>query len=110
MVILGAIDAAFSGDWSRTGVLTTANEDQLKVLLGLLAAFHCACAVAVASIAPRKGRAVAPAVLKVTTQLTRAHMRHIRLPNLLEEYCCLCRQIVSMYAPVVDCFLQNSEL
>lgn len=40
LVILGAIDAGFSGDWSRTGVLTTGQEAQLRGLLTLLGFFH----------------------------------------------------------------------
>jgi hypothetical protein len=40
LVILGAVDAGWSGDWSRTGVLTTGQEAQLRGLLTLLGFFH----------------------------------------------------------------------
>ena len=40
LVILAAIDAGFSGDWSRIGILTTDQEAQLRGLLALLGFFH----------------------------------------------------------------------
>ena len=40
LVILGAIDAGWSGDWHRLGVLTTDQEAAIRGLLALLGFFH----------------------------------------------------------------------
>lgn len=40
LVILAAVDAGFSGDWSRIGILTADQEAQLRGLLALLGFFH----------------------------------------------------------------------
>ena len=40
LVILGAVDAGWSGDWHRLGVLTTDQEAALRGLLTLLGFFH----------------------------------------------------------------------
>lgn len=40
LVILGAVDAGWSGDWHRLGVLTTDQEATVRGLLALLGFFH----------------------------------------------------------------------
>ena len=40
LVILGAVDAGWSGDWHRLGVLTTNQEATIRGLLVLLGCFH----------------------------------------------------------------------
>lgn len=40
LVILGAVDAGWSGDWHRLGVLTTDQEAAIRGLLALLGFFH----------------------------------------------------------------------
>ena len=40
LVILGAIDAGWSGDWHRLGVLTADQEAAIRGLLALLGFFH----------------------------------------------------------------------
>ena len=84
LVILGAVDAAYSGDWcsshaffaatsqmchielrssrpsplkhrSRIGVLTTGQEQELQQLLATLAEFHVFCTVLAAAVATRRG-------------------------------------------------------
>ena len=40
LAILGAVDAGWSGDWHRLGVLTTDQEAAIRGLLALLGFFH----------------------------------------------------------------------
>ena len=65
LVILAAIDAAFSGDWSRTGVISKDVELGLRPLLGLLGIFHIFCGTIAAIAASRKGYNPVPATVKV---------------------------------------------
>ena len=65
LVILAAIDAAFSGDWSRTGVISKDVELGLRPLLGLLGLFHIFCGTIAAVAASRKGYNPVPATAKV---------------------------------------------
>ncbi len=48
MALLGLTDAAFSGDWSRIGVLTVTQEAQLQQLVVAIACVHVACSVGLA--------------------------------------------------------------
>ncbi|KAG1676386.1 hypothetical protein FOA52_001181 [Chlamydomonas sp. UWO 241] len=52
---LGLVDAAFSGDWSRIGVISTDTEDVLKLLVYFVAAAHSCTAVAAAFAAQKQG-------------------------------------------------------
>ncbi|KAK9825003.1 hypothetical protein WJX81_008490, partial [Elliptochloris bilobata] len=65
LVILGAIDAGWSGDWHRLGVLTTDQEGVLRGLLTLLGFFHIGCAFVAVNAARSKGLNWAPATAKV---------------------------------------------
>ena len=65
LIVLAGVDAAYSGDWSRVGVISKETEDSLKPLVIGLAAFHIGCAVVAARIASSKGLSVIPRVLKV---------------------------------------------
>jgi hypothetical protein len=65
VVILAAIDAAYSGDWSRIGVIPHEAELALRPLLGLLGAFHIFCGVIAAIAASNKGYNPVPATAKV---------------------------------------------
>ena len=65
VVILAAIDAAYSGDWSRIGVIPHEAELALQPLLGLLGLFHIFCGVVAAIAATRKGYNPVPATAKV---------------------------------------------
>lgn len=64
LIILAAIDAAFSGDWSRIGVLSKDTELGLQSLLGLLGLFHIACGSVTALDAAQKGYNPVPQTLK----------------------------------------------
>ena len=64
LVILAAIDAGFSGDWSRIGVLSKEAELGLQSLLGLLGLFHIACGSVTALDASQKGYNPVPQTLK----------------------------------------------
>lgn len=64
LVILAAIDAAFSGDWSRIGVLSKEAELGLRPLLGLLGLFHVVCGSVTFLDASRKGYNPIPQTLK----------------------------------------------
>lgn len=63
--MLAGVDAAYSGDWSRIGVISKEFEDSLKPLVVALGFFHIGCAVVAAKTASEKNLKVAPAVLKV---------------------------------------------
>ena len=63
-MILAAIDAAFSGDWSRIGILSKDAELGLRPLLGLLGLFHIACGSVTALDAAQKGYNPVPQTLK----------------------------------------------
>ena len=65
LVILAAIDAAYSGDWSRIGVIPHEAELALRPLLGLLGLFHIFCGVIAAIAASKKGYNPVPATAKV---------------------------------------------
>ena len=72
LVILAAIDAAYSGDWSRIGVLSKEAELGLQSLLGLLGLFHVACGGVTAIDAAQKGYNPVPQTLKAGPRLTSA--------------------------------------
>ena len=65
LVVLAGVDAAYSGDWSRTGVISKDFEDGLKPLVVALGFFHIGCAVVAGRSAASKNLNVPPAVLKV---------------------------------------------
>lgn len=48
MALLGLTDAGFSGDWSRIGVLTTFQEQQLQQLTVAIACVHITCSLGLA--------------------------------------------------------------
>ena len=57
-VVLGTlmlIDAAYSGDWSRIGVITKQQELQLQSIIPFEAAGHSLCAVAAGAISAKRG-------------------------------------------------------
>ena len=65
LVILAAIDAAWSGDWSRVGVLSHDIEGWLQSALKLLGAWHILNAITAFSIAKQSGRPLFPLIPKV---------------------------------------------
>ena len=65
LVVLAGIDAAYSGDWSRIGVIPKELEDSLKPLVVALGFFHIGCAFVAGKSAASKNLNVLPAVLKV---------------------------------------------
>jgi hypothetical protein len=67
LVILAAIDAAYSGDWSRIGVISKDVELGLRPLLALLGVFHIFCGGVAAIAASKKGYNPVPPTLKVQT-------------------------------------------
>ena len=69
LVILAAVDAAFSGDWSRIGAISTDSELWLQSSLKILAAWHLSMGVAAYVIAAQNGRPVFPATLKVCDKI-----------------------------------------
>ena len=70
LVILAAIDAGFSGDWSRIGVLSKDAELGIRSLLGLLGLFHIVCGSVTALDATQKGYNPVPQTLKASSALT----------------------------------------
>ena len=64
LIVAAAVDAAYSGDWSRIGAITPDTEAALKPLVHALAVFHLACAIVAARAAASKGRNPVPAGLK----------------------------------------------
>lgn len=64
LVVAAAVDAAYSGDWSRIGAISKETEEGLKPLVNALAAFHVVCAVVAAKAASSKGRNPATAAAK----------------------------------------------
>ena len=64
LVVAAAVDAAYSGDWSRIGAITPATEAALKPLVNALFGFHAVCAVVAARAAAAKGRNPAAAAAK----------------------------------------------
>ena len=64
LIVLAAVDAAYSGDWSRIGAISRETEESLKPLLVGLGAFHLVCACVAGVAASRKGNSVPKAVAK----------------------------------------------
>lgn len=64
-MVLAGVDAAYSGDWSRIGVISKDFEDSLKPLVVALGFFHIGCAFVAGKEAAAKNLNVLPAVLKV---------------------------------------------
>ena len=64
--MLAGVDAAYSGDWSRTGVISKDFEDGLKPLVMALGLFHIGCATVAGRAAASKNLSVVPAVLKAS--------------------------------------------
>ena len=64
LVVAAAVDAAYSGDWSRIGAISKETEEGLKPLVNALAAFHVVCAAVAARAAASQGRNPAAAAAK----------------------------------------------
>ena len=64
MIVLAAVDAAYSGDWSRIGAISEETEGALKPLVAALGAFHALCAGVAAASASRKGNSAPRAAAK----------------------------------------------
>lgn len=62
--VLAAVDAGYSGDWSRIGAISQQDEAALQKLLPLLAAFHAFSAVISGIVASRNGRPIVWPVTK----------------------------------------------
>lgn len=65
LTLAGVVDAGFSGDWSRIGVLTTTQEGEIRTFCAFVAAAHGTLAVAAYDVAKKRGRDPALAFLKV---------------------------------------------
>jgi len=63
--LLGLIDAAFSGDWSRIGAISADREEQLKQICVFIGLFHCVCVPVAAVVASQRGLRVVPMTAKV---------------------------------------------
>ena len=75
--ILGAVDAAYSGDWSRIGALTKADELFLQHAVQTLGEFHLACATLGVAVVVKRGGNWSAAAAKVsyaTTSMTTTDM------------------------------------
>ena len=64
LVVLAAVDAAYSGDWSRIGAISGETEEALRSLVVALGGFHLVCAAVAGLAASRKGNSVPKAVAK----------------------------------------------
>lgn len=76
-MILAAIDAAYSGDWSRIGVIPKEVELGLRPLLALLGFFHIFCGGIAFVAASRKGYNPVPATAKVSASQIISHYMKI---------------------------------
>lgn len=65
LVILGIIDAGYSGDWSRIGVLKPQQEQLIQSFVVALGFFHIFCAGVAAYVASSKGLDAPKSVAKV---------------------------------------------
>ena len=65
--ILATVDAGYSGDWSRIGVITKENEIVLQQACVTLGSFHIFCAALGAGVAVRRGSSWPAAVAKART-------------------------------------------
>ncbi len=88
LVVLAGVDAAYSGDWSRIGVIPKELEDSLKPLVVALGFFHIGCAFVAGKSAASKNLNVLPAVLKVRNvshviSLTKRQAAYIQLGLLM---------------------------
>ncbi|KAL0028077.1 hypothetical protein WJX77_005150 [Trebouxia sp. C0004] len=64
LIVLAAVDAAFSGDWSRIGAISKDTELWLQSALGLLGMWHLIMGAAAYSIAEQHGRPKLLATIK----------------------------------------------
>ena len=64
MIVLAAVDAAYSGDWSRIGAISKGTEEALKPLVVALGGVHLVCAGVAGAAASRKGNSVPKAAAK----------------------------------------------
>ena len=69
LVILAAIDAAFSGDWSRIGAITKDQEAWLQSAVKALGVWHALNGAAAFVIADQNGKPKVPITLKVRPRL-----------------------------------------
>ncbi len=65
LLVLAAVDAAFSGDWSRIGAISEDTELWLQSALGLLGIWHLLMGAAAYSIAEQNGRPKLLVTIKV---------------------------------------------
>ncbi len=72
LVVLAAVDAAFSGDWSRIGAISKDTELWLQSALGVLGIWHLIMGAAAYSIAEQHGRPKLLATIKVTKKYVAA--------------------------------------
>lgn len=63
--ILGLIDAAYSGDWSRIGVLSKETEATLQSIVLIVGGFHAIMAIVAARILQQRGKGTVLPTLKV---------------------------------------------
>ncbi|KAK9803171.1 hypothetical protein WJX72_008647 [[Myrmecia] bisecta] len=63
--ILGLVDAAYSGDWSRIGAISKADELWLQQAVVYLGVFHLVCGPTAAVVAARRGQNWVPVFAKV---------------------------------------------
>ena len=66
LAVLAAVDAAFSGDWSRIGAMSKDTELWLQSALGLLGIWHLLMGASAYSIAEQNGRPKLLVTIKVT--------------------------------------------
>lgn len=97
LVILAAIDAAYSGDWSRIGVISKEVELGLRPLLALLGFFHIFCGGVAAIAASKKGYNPVPPTMKV-----RGHSLLSPAPVLFDQKCIITNTLSSQVAVLVD--------
>ena len=64
LIVLAAVDAAYSGDWSRIGAISKGTEEALKPLVVALGGVHLVCAGVAGAAASRKGNSVPKAAAK----------------------------------------------
>ncbi|KAL4424583.1 hypothetical protein ABPG77_009167 [Micractinium sp. CCAP 211/92] len=75
------VDAGFSRDWSRIGVLTHEQEDALQQVAAAVGCFHVLCGIAAGAVSGMRGERWAPRVAKVLAVGFLALVEVVLLPD-----------------------------
>ncbi|KAL4421294.1 hypothetical protein ABPG75_010585 [Micractinium tetrahymenae] len=85
LLLLMLVDAGFSRDWSRIGMLTHEQEDALQQVAIAVGCFHVLCGIAAGTASSMRGERWAPRVAKVLAVGFLALVEVVLLPAGSEE-------------------------